>query len=209
IGRLQLYSRQPEVTEGLIPVNHYGIKESAREITDLGESCDVLPLAMRHKAVDMSDCEAIATSYDAASPTYQRIVEKAKEGGMNGYMHGISFLLFERKTGRLLEFYCCNESARRAAKYVFPYLPLTPADIDALKAEGTDTAGMQPHGPLPITLKGDLITKGKNKWHAPVVLKCSTPFTNVPPLEKLVAAITAFLSVEDDGIEVADTTRVR
>jgi hypothetical protein len=205
LGRLQLFSKQTEVTEGLIGAGRYGVKESATEITDLGASCDVLPLARRHKAVDMSDREAIVANYNPESAEYQRIV--ATSAGKNsGCMHGISFLVFERKTGRFLEFYCGSESARRAAKQLYPYLPLTAADLAAKRAANVDTTGLEPHGPQPITLKCDLIKKQDFKWHVPLVNKCSTPFTNLPSMERIVKEITKFLTVKDDGIETVDAS---
>ena len=118
-------------------------------------------------------------------------------------MYGPSFLVYERTTGRFLEFFCGNKSSRSEAKKVYPYLPLTQADIDAKAAAGEDVSDLQPHGPLPLTLKSRLVEKGTYSWHVPVVVKCSTPFAKLPPMDRIVKEITAFLTVKDNGVERA------
>ena len=72
-----------------------------------------------------------------------------------------------------LEFFCGNKSSRSEAKKVYPYLPLTQADIDAKAASGDDVSDLEPHGPLPLTLKSRLVEKGTYSWHVPVVVKCA------------------------------------
>jgi len=38
-------------------------------------------------------------------------------------------------------------------------------------------------------------------WHVPVVVKCSTPFTNLPSMAAIVREIEKFVNVKDDGVE--------
>ena len=83
-----------------------------------------------------------------------------------------SFLVFERGTGRFLEFFCGSKSTRSEAKKLYPFLPLTTADIARQQAAGNDVDGLEPHGPLPLTLKSRLVEKGTYSWHVPVVVKC-------------------------------------
>ena len=64
LARMQLYTKSKANLKGLIPTGHYGIPESDEEIIDLGDSVDLLPLARRPKAIDMSDMEALVVSYD-------------------------------------------------------------------------------------------------------------------------------------------------
>ena len=54
-----------------IPAGHWGIPGTEETIEDLGPSIDVLPLARRPKALDMSDKTAIVTSYDEQSEVVQ------------------------------------------------------------------------------------------------------------------------------------------
>lgn len=193
--RVQLYTKGKAVDKGYIRGGQYGIPESAEDITVIGDEMDVLVLARRPKAIDMTDPEAIFVSHDNESPEFQRIAAASQEKESH-CMYGPSFLVFERSQGRFLEFFCGSKSSRNEAKKIYPFLPLTAADI---KSRGlTD---QEPHGPLAMTLKSKLVEKGPYTWHAPVVSKCSRPFTNVPPLEKVIAEITKFINPEDSGPE--------
>ena len=55
LGRMQLYTKGKAVNKGLIPPGHYGIPERDDEIIDLGTTVDIIPLARRPKAIDMTD----------------------------------------------------------------------------------------------------------------------------------------------------------
>ena len=57
LGRLQLFSKGAAINEGLIPPGTYGIPESDKKIVNLGKSIEILPLARRLKALDLSDKE--------------------------------------------------------------------------------------------------------------------------------------------------------
>ncbi len=197
LGRVQLFSNNKEVKAGLIMAGHWGIPESAEEVTDLGTSVDILPLARRPKAMDFNDKDTIISNYDMTSEEFQRIAD-ASMGANSGCAYGPSFLVIERSTGRFLEFFCGSKSTRTEAKKIYSSLPLTEQDIAARKLN------TQPHGPLPLTLKIKLVTKGKNSWHVPVVTKCSTPFQNLPPLGKFFKEIERFVNPQADNLEKVD-----
>jgi len=202
LGRLQLYTKSKANAKGLIPPGHYGIPESDEKIIDLGESVDLLPLARRPKAIDMSDSKALVISYDMHSKEFNRIASEADEGEPHRQF-GISFLVYERSTGRFLEFFCGNKSSRIASKQLFPFLPLKQDDIDAKSKAGKDVSDLKPHGPVPMTLKVNLAENRHGSWHVPVVARCSIPFTCVPSEELLAAEITKFLTISDNGLEKA------
>lgn len=209
LARLQLFTKGKAINRGLVRPGHYGIPESEDDVIDLGDSIDVLPLARRPKAIDMSDTEAILTSYDVRSDEFQRIQNNAGERD-SGCMFGPSFLVIERSTGRFLEFFCGSKSSRGEAKKLFPFLPLAQAQIDAMAERGEDVSNLEPHGPLPATLKSKLVEKGTYSWHVPVVVKCSTPFTKLPRQEKIIAEITRFLTPPAaNTTSVADTGKQR
>lgn len=193
LARLQLYTKGKAIDKSLIRPGHYGIPESGDDITDLGDSIDLLVLARRPKAIDMSDKEAIIVSHDNESAEFKRIAAKSMEKESN-CMYGPSFLVFERSTARFLEFFCGSKSTRSEAKKIYPFLPLTDADI---KARGLEA---EPHGPLAMTLKSKLVEKGSYSWHVPVVAKCSLPFDNLPG-EKAIAEIVKFVTPQADGVE--------
>ena len=197
LGRLQLFTKGKAINKGLVRPGHYGIPESDDEIIDLGDCVDILPLARRTKAIDMSDNEAIVVSYDFKNPEFQRI-QAAADTPESGCMFGPSFLVIERSSGRFLEFFCGNKSSRGESKKLFPYLPLSEEDI---RQKGL--VDQKPHGPIPVTLKSKLVEKRSFSWHAPVVVKCSTPFTRLPANEVILREITKFLTIKDNGVEKA------
>jgi hypothetical protein len=202
IGRLQLFTKGKAVNRKLVGPGNYGIPESDEEVIDLGDDIDIVPLARRPKAIDMTDSEAIIVNYDPDSKEFKRIAATSLEKESH-CMYGPSFLVFERSQGHFLEFFCGNKSSRSEAKKVYPYLPLTQADIDAKAAKGDDVTGLVPHGPLALKLKSRLVEKGSYSWHVPVVVKCVEPFTNIPKMERVVKEITAFLTIKDNGVERA------
>ena len=95
IGRMQLYTKSKANMKGLIPQGHYGIPESDEEIIDLGTAVDLLPLARRPKAIDMTDMEALVISYDMESEEFKRVADKSTESDSH-CQYGPSFLVFER-----------------------------------------------------------------------------------------------------------------
>ena len=79
LGRLQLYTKGKAIDKGLIRPGHYGIPESADDIVDLGDTIDIIPLARRPKAIDMSDKEAIIVCHDHESDEFKRIAAQSLE----------------------------------------------------------------------------------------------------------------------------------
>jgi len=206
LGRLKLYTKSKDAIKGLITDGHYGIPESEKEITDLGDSVDILPLARRPKAIDMTDMEALVISYNPESEEFKRIQAQSVEADSH-CQYGPSFLVYERSTGRFLEFFCGNKSSRRESGKIFPFLPLTQADIDAKAAARNPVGDLKPHGPIPVTLKVEVAENRKGIWHVPVVTKCSTPFTRLPSDDVIRREIVKFLAVKDNGVEKVQDTR--
>ena len=195
IGRLQLFGKGKAVETNLIRAGHYGIPVSAEEIIDLGPSIDILPLAKRPKAIDMSDRPVISV-YDENDPEFKRI--RAQSDVKNsGCQFGPSFLVIERSTGRLLEYFLGAPTHRPEAKKIYPNCPLTPADIARLKEADVDVTGMEPHGPIQLTLKSKYIER-EFSWWVPVVLECSTPFTKTPKAEAIFKEIEKFLTAKTE-----------
>jgi hypothetical protein len=206
IGRMQLFTKSKANMKGLIPSGHYGIPESDEEIIDLGPTVDLLPLARRPKAIDMTDMEALVISYDMESEEFKRIAAKSAESDSH-CQYGPSFLVFERSTKRFLEFFCGNKSSRIEAKKLFPFLPLSQADIDAKSENGNAVGDLKPHGPIPVTLKTKVAENRKGTWHVPVVVMCASPFTTLPSDDVIRREITKFLTVKDNGVEKVQDNR--
>ncbi len=191
LSRLQLYTKGKAIDKGLIKPGHYGIPVSEEEITDLGDSIDLLVIGRRPKAIDMTDKEAIIVVHDHNSSEFQRIAIQSNEKESH-CMYGPSFLVFERATGKFYEFFCGSKSTRTEAKKIYPFMPLAQGDIDARGLKD-----QEPHGPLPMTLKSRYVEKGSFSWHVPVVQKCSVPFKNEPSIEVMVKELTKFLTFKD------------
>ena len=206
IGRMQLFTKSKANMKGLIPSGHYGIPESDEEIIDLGPSVDLLPLARRPKAIDMTDMEALAISYDMESEEFKRIAAKSAESDSH-CQYGPSFLVYERSTKRFLEFFCGNKSSRIEAKKLFPFLPLSQADINAKAENGNGVGDLKPHGPIPVTLKTKVAENRKGTWHVPVVVMCASPFTALPSDDVIRREIVKFLTVKDNGVEKVQDSR--
>lgn len=205
LSRLQLYTKGGAIDKGLIKPGHYGIPGSGDEIVDLGDSIDILALARRPKALDMSDREQLITSYDLNSDEFKRIQAKSAEKE-SGCMYGTSFLVFERSSARFLEFFCGSKSLRNASKDIFPKMQLTQADIEARGLQN-----VEPHGPIPFTLKSKLV-QNKFSWHVPVVLDCSVPIKILVSQADFDAEIKRFLNPKAEETEVvteSDTKKKR
>ncbi len=193
LPRIQLVTKGKYVDQGMTP-GHYGVPTGEDEIDDLGESIDVLVLAVRDKALDTNQDPPVAV-YDTKNPLFQEIKDKAGEKD-SGCMYGPSLLVFERTTGRYYEFFLGNKSGRQEASKVAPYLAVSDAQAKA--------AGVEAHGPLPCTFKAKYIKRARYAWHAPQVTKCSTPIQE-PPVEEVVEQITKFMTQKTDAPTVAAT----
>jgi hypothetical protein len=197
----KLYTKGKPIDTGKIRPGHWGIPDGDDSIIDLGDSIDILPLDRRPKAMDASDKSAKIVSYDETSKAFKDIQAKSMEKD-SGCQHGVSFLVWERSTRQFLEIWFCAKSTRPEAKNLYPFLPLTQAQIDGKAANGGDITGLVPHGPVATTLK---VRLAENKaagftWHVPVVLKCSAPIAP-PRQEDAIREITRFRTVKSEGVE--------
>lgn len=217
LRRLQLNDNNQYVKKGLISPGHWGIPVSAEEITDLGKKIDLLLFAVREKCLDMNGEKPLAV-FEPTHPDFERIywevydqdkflaaggqltddglndspsVKLTPIRGLNGFMHGASFLVFERSTSQLYELYLANGSGREEAKRMEVFLP-----IDGDTAE---SLGCEPRNPTPCTLQGKYINGKTHQWWAPEVLKCSDNMFDLPPMQTLVAEINKFVEADYEG----------
>lgn len=202
LGRLQLVNSQSKyVGLNKIQAGHYGIPGQEDSIEDLGPVVDIIPFAVRDKAMDLSGESPIAV-FDPEDPFYQDIVERSSEKD-SGCMFGPSFLVFERNSGKFLELYLGNKSGRYEAGKMAAFLPIS--------EEQAAEYGVEPRGPQPCTLTAEFIQRPRQAWYAPKIGKCSTPFDNLPPTEEIVAEVTKFVTEQssDTVPEVAETATTR
>lgn len=195
LGRLQLYTKGKAINQRLIGPGEYGVPESDESITVLGDAVDVIPLAKRAKALDMSDKDAIVQSFDPKSDVFQDIMARSNTPD-SGCMYGVSFLIWVPSISRFLEYFAGTKTARSEAGKLFPFLP-QPADGD------------KPAKPAQVvTLRSRLCEAGNFSWHAPVIKESSNPVTSMPSDKQLVDELTKFLNPKVDNVEKVDEATV-
>lgn len=195
LRRIELKSKGALIDTGKVRPGHYAIIKSSEDADDLGDSIDVLPLARRPKAIDMNDSEQIVVTYDRKSDLFKDIEKRASQPNSR-CQFGASFLVVERSTGQLYELFLGSASNRREVGTVSDFLPLSAQDI-----ERRGLTDVEPHGPLPLTLKSKRVENKKNNWSWFVMVPkpCSNPFTQgqVPSPDVLKAEIEKFLNPDD------------
>lgn len=90
---------------------------SGKEGQLLGESFNFLAYSFRHKSVEIIDGEGFSF-YKPGTPDFERIRAKAAEGGMNGSMYGIEFLVYLTSTGQFATFYFNNTTLKNSVETV-------------------------------------------------------------------------------------------
>jgi hypothetical protein len=180
LSRIQLFQGGSKVAkQGKIKPGNYGIP-NGDEVDDLGDRIDLLVFTYKSKALDTSGETPVAV-HDMESAEFKRIMDLADNTKDSGCMYGLEFLVFERSTGKFYTYFASSASARKEAGKMLPKDEI-----------------------LSITMTSLFIDK-KFSWHAPVVTKCSTPFTNAPTLEAIKAQVEKFFkNDENDREEVKD-----
>lgn len=197
LRRLQLVSKGKHVDSGHVKPGNYAIIIDSNTAQDIGDKIDIMVLSRRPKAIDMSDTDEVVVSYDKSSELYLEIAARSSEKD-SGCQYGTSFLVIERSTGALYEFFCGSKSAQRIAPTIGGYMAVTAKQI---KDRGL--TGVEPHGPLPLTLTRKYIQSRYN-YFAPEVQDCSVPFTaqQIPKEAVIVAEMQKFVCPPKDETKV-------
>lgn len=197
LRRLQLVSKGKYVDSGQVKPGNFAVIIDGETAQDLGATIDVMVISRRPKAIDMSDKAQIVVSYDKSSELFQEIAAKSVEKD-SSCQYGASFLIIERRTGGLYEFFCGSISTRREVATISAYMSITKEQIVARELKD-----VEPHGPLPLTLTSKHITK-KWSYFVPEVHDCSTPFTakQIPAEEVIVKEMDKFVNPPKDETKV-------
>jgi len=170
IPRIQLYGANSNaVKDELITQGRYGYPVKKNEVVDLGKEVPCIPLSWHFKAMDFGEETPIVT-FDPKTDLFKEIQHRSDTEEMGGCVYGIEFLLFvpQEDCPDYVTYFLYSKSARRVAPAIRSYMG---------KA---------------AVLKIDLVRKGKNAWHVPVVTQCSVPFDKLPDNEELNKKIEQF-----------------
>jgi hypothetical protein len=146
----------------------------------------------------MRDKDAIVTNYDPTTTQFQEIETLGKVQN-SGCMFGLTFLIFERSSGKFYELFCGTKSMRTESGKIGAFLPISPATAEFLEAKTGKP--VKARGPLPCTLKAKYVTKGDWGWHVPVCSQCSDPLDNLPSVAVLVEEQAKFMALKNTEIE--------
>lgn len=209
LRRIELKSKGKLVDKRIVQPGHFCIPKSADEADDLGDSIDVLVIARRSKAIDMSNTEQIIVSYDRQSDVFKTI--EAKSGEKDSHCQwGGSFLVIERSTGQPYELFLGSKSNRKEVPTISGFMPVSQAEIDRYKKAGKEPRSKEPRGPLPLTLKSKLVENKKTGWSWFVIepKPCSNAFTKsqIPSPEVLQEEVRKFLNPDEGKSEVTAKT---
>ena len=179
--------------QGLINIGHYGLVRQKDKIEDLTKEFDCIPLSWRFKAMQILDGNIIS-QYNPKTPAFITIQEKAAIKD-SGCMYGIEFMFWVPNLPArcFASFYCNSKTSRREAPNIRTFCPFS----------GSQTE--KPRGPMPMTLKSNLIKTDKFMWHGPVATPCSTNL-GLPDFDEMMEQVNKFTNPKDSEVEVVSTT---
>lgn len=170
-------------------------------VTDLGASIEIIPIARLDKAVD-TNADPIEAVYDPNCEIFQRIAEDSKTPD-SGCMFGTVLLVYELSTGDFYEIFFSSKSGRRSAPDYEAYLPIS--------AEAAEAHGVDPRPLSVIQVDAEVITtqpRGKKKKFSYPVHKVVGPVEdpdfgdNPPTAETLQGVVDNFLKqAEENAVE--------
>ena len=177
LPRLKLCGSQAgECQRGLVGIGHYALIKSREDVEDIGDDFDVIVLAGRAKAVQLSDPPI--QSFDPECALFKDLQEESTKKDSEA-MYGPEFLVYIPDLQVYATFFLCNPTGRRCAP-----------DVSARMNSGANFGSR-------------LIETKKYKWHGPVIKDCGAPL-EVPELDMITEVATKFLNEKDSKVEVAE-----
>jgi hypothetical protein len=178
LARIQLFGANSDaVKEEKIGQGRFGLVRSKDDVEDLGKNLDCLPLAWRLKAMQIVDGE-VFSNFDHQSDEFKRIQAESEEQD-SGCMYGVEFLLWLPELGVYVTYFLSSKSSRREAK-----------PLRGLIGKGA-------------TIEAKLVKTKRYSWHAPKVVACSTPFSELPDPNKMKEELAKFNNPNSSDTEGA------
>lgn len=184
LKQIDLFSKGKMVDKRKVQGGDFGIILGKDDVQKLGETIDLIILARRAKAMKFGGEKPIS-NFILESETFQQI-KKDSFGKESQSIYGTSFLVIERTTGAMYEYYLHRKTHRPEAKNLAPFV---------VKAGQPWKA---------VTLKSKYVEQGDFSWFVPIVLPCSTPFNNLPDQDEINAEYEKFMSPKSDELVKAD-----
>ena len=180
LPRLQLIGSNSELAQtGKMGQGRYAVIHSKDSFEDLGDSVDCVIFSWRPKALSVSE-ETVISNFKPESDEFKRIREKSAEKD-SGCMFCPEFLCWVPGAG-FVTFFMGSKTARREA------------------------GKMQPLVGHSATLKAQLISTAKYRWHGPVILPCSTPIADLPSQEELDQTVDKFVNPPESQVETVEAS---
>lgn len=136
--------------KGKVPIGTYALVRGKDTVSQLfGESLDLLVVSWRPRAIRFGDKD-VKSHYNPQSPAFKQVeIDTTKKD--SGCKFGPEYLVYIPSVNEFATFHFNNATMRVAA------------------------AGMLPNIGKAVTCRVEYIEKGKDSWHGPIILNCSTP----------------------------------
>lgn len=177
LPRVQLMTSQSnKCKSGAFPINHFALVRDGNHL-DLGNEVDVLVIAWRPKAIQITD-ETVIAVFDHESDQFKSIVEKS-EVQDSGCLYGPEYLVYVPSQKQYGLFFMGSKSSRRESP-----------NVKALIGKSG-------------TLEAKHVVTKKYEWYTPSIKPCTTPF-DVPDIEEIKEQVDKFNNPPESEVEVAD-----
>lgn len=179
LPRIKLCGSQAgECQRGQVGIGNYALIKSREDVTDIGDNLDVIVVAGRAKAFQLSDPPIQA--FDTDSDLFKDLVEESTKKDSEA-MYGPEFLLYLAEYELFVTYFLCNPTGRKVAPNI--------------AARMNNSANLS-----------SILIQNKKKgyqWHGPVIKDCGAPL-EVPDLKVIAEVATKFLNEKDSKVELAD-----
>lgn len=180
LPRLQLCGSNTDlVKEGKIGMGKFALVTSANKFVELDKEIDILLVAWRAKALDLSG-EDIVQTFDAKSDLFSKIKEKAGVKD-SGCMYGPEFLVWIPEIKKFGTFFLGSKTARNQSDNMYAYLQAI------------------------CRLRSTFIKKGGYSWHGFEVLETSETY-QPPEMDEVIEQTEKFLNPPANEVEEAPET---
>jgi hypothetical protein len=179
LPRIQLYTNASSLCKsGDFPANHWGLSKG-QDTIDLGKEVQVVPVAMRFKALDLRD--GVLSYFNPATDTFQQIKDLSADSESK-CMAGTEFLLWLPEQAEFCTFFAYNKSSKQEAPKIRSLIGKA-AVLTSRYVKNTKDA--------------------KKSFQAPVCNESSTPVTSLPEQEDLDSQIDKFKNAKDSQVTTA------